>query len=247
MLGRFGRKPLLGTPINWSHPLAQGLVGLWLFNEGSGGIVYDLSLNDNNGILTDMVPGEDWVSDRDGYVLDFDGTNDSIDIGSPSNFSAGFTVSLWINMAVLNDFSVFIGDYDAQAGDEGWAVRVLDDNDFGFSHGGSGGFQNQAFSSSSNLDDGLWHHLVVAVDSDVGGATGYQDLEQFNLSFNANTLDTSSLDLIIGSGRSSDNSPKLDTSYEGKLSDIRIYSRVLTTQEVHSLYTEPYAIFKKSS
>ncbi len=35
------QKPPLGAILNRSHPLAQGLVGAWILNEGSGGRVYD--------------------------------------------------------------------------------------------------------------------------------------------------------------------------------------------------------------
>src|SRR3990172_6713988 len=35
-------KPTLGSQINWGHPLAQGLVGCWLMNEGCGGKSYNL-------------------------------------------------------------------------------------------------------------------------------------------------------------------------------------------------------------
>jgi hypothetical protein len=30
------QKPPIGATIDWSHPLAQGLVGCWMFNEGGG-------------------------------------------------------------------------------------------------------------------------------------------------------------------------------------------------------------------
>lgn len=36
-------KPPLGTPIDWSNPLTQGLVGAWAFNEGAGAMVFDAS------------------------------------------------------------------------------------------------------------------------------------------------------------------------------------------------------------
>jgi hypothetical protein len=37
------QKPPLGSQINWSHPLSKGLVGCWLFNEGGGLKVKDLT------------------------------------------------------------------------------------------------------------------------------------------------------------------------------------------------------------
>ena len=41
-------KPPLGSQLNYSHPLSQGLVGCWLMNEGGGKILTDLSRD--NGI-----------------------------------------------------------------------------------------------------------------------------------------------------------------------------------------------------
>ena len=47
----YNQKPLLGTLINWAHPLSKGLVGAWLFNEGSGLKTFDLSGKNHYGIL----------------------------------------------------------------------------------------------------------------------------------------------------------------------------------------------------
>jgi len=43
-------KPIRGSRLIGNHPLARGLVGCWLFNEGSGNTVFDLS--GNNRLLT---------------------------------------------------------------------------------------------------------------------------------------------------------------------------------------------------
>ena len=44
-------KPPVGKQVNRSHPLARGLVSAWLFNEGAGTILQDLSGYKNNGTL----------------------------------------------------------------------------------------------------------------------------------------------------------------------------------------------------
>lgn len=46
-----GQKPLLGTPIDWSHPLSKGIVACWIMNEGIGGKLLDLSGNGYHGIF----------------------------------------------------------------------------------------------------------------------------------------------------------------------------------------------------
>jgi hypothetical protein len=61
-------KPTRGICLNRNHLLSRGLVGLWLFNEGSGNKVFDLSGNKRNCTLNGPV----WYPD--GIYLD--GTND---------------------------------------------------------------------------------------------------------------------------------------------------------------------------
>lgn len=61
--------------LNGSHPLAANLIGAWLFNEGSGGSVEDLSTRNNNMTLVNVDPG-DWVQDATGWRVDFDGASE---------------------------------------------------------------------------------------------------------------------------------------------------------------------------
>ncbi len=43
------KKPPYGSRIDPTHPLAQGLVGCWLLNEGGGNVIYDISGRGYNG------------------------------------------------------------------------------------------------------------------------------------------------------------------------------------------------------
>ena len=43
-------KPPRGARLDPGHPLSRGVVGYWLFNEGVGGRVNDLSGNGNTGV-----------------------------------------------------------------------------------------------------------------------------------------------------------------------------------------------------
>lgn len=63
-----GRKPPYGQiRLNRNHPLAKGLVGCWLMNEGGGNTVYDLSGKDNN--LDTFVNTPEWDSDGINFDL----------------------------------------------------------------------------------------------------------------------------------------------------------------------------------
>jgi hypothetical protein len=58
-------KPACGACIDWSHPLAQGLVGCWLLNEGGGSKIYDLSGHANH-----LAPGTAPSWDANGLLFD---------------------------------------------------------------------------------------------------------------------------------------------------------------------------------
>ena len=60
-------KPPLGTQLNYSHPLSQGLVGYWLMNEGSGNQLNDLSLNGNDLAFYNT---PQWVTGESGRAIE---------------------------------------------------------------------------------------------------------------------------------------------------------------------------------
>jgi hypothetical protein len=74
-------KPPYGVVLRRGHPLARGLAGAWVFNEGTGDKVWDLSGSDYIGTLTNMTSSSDWVSGPHGHALDFDGTDDRVIVG----------------------------------------------------------------------------------------------------------------------------------------------------------------------
>ena len=62
------QKPVFGEEPDFSLNLTNGLSALWLFNEGSGNIVYDCSGNGHHGTI--VTPDySSWVSCKYGYCL----------------------------------------------------------------------------------------------------------------------------------------------------------------------------------
>lgn len=96
-------KPKPGVRLNPFHPLSKGLVGCWLFNEGAGGTVRDISGNNNHGTLNNMDPAADWVGTIHGSGLAFDGSDDNITIANSAilNPPGDMTLSLWIRFNSL--------------------------------------------------------------------------------------------------------------------------------------------------
>lgn len=104
------QKPDITARINHDHYLAQGLVGAWLFNEGSGDRVWDLSGHGNHGIFS---AGVNWTAGRTGAAVELHGT-ETIDLGTGlANLTADFTVVIRcrINSDVGGDGGGIVGRF----------------------------------------------------------------------------------------------------------------------------------------
>ena len=102
-------------------------VGYWNFDEGYGGgtRVTDLSGNGNHGTINGATRKEGMF----GMGLEFDGTNDHVDIGRnlvPHNNDAwdNFTLGLWI-FPLESKYQTLMGDYTRSGGNDGTAGNFL--------------------------------------------------------------------------------------------------------------------------
>ena len=67
-------------------------------DDGTGSATAaDSSGNNNTGTLTNMDPNTDWVTGRVGGALDFDGTNDFVQISGLMGSPAAITLAGWVN------------------------------------------------------------------------------------------------------------------------------------------------------
>jgi hypothetical protein len=96
-------KPPFGTPLNRGHPFARGLVGCWLFNEGSGNKAYDSSGYGNHGTLYNLddppTTNSGWVAGSYGGGLLFDGVGDYVDCENLDNLK-----NLVSQLTIVYDF-----------------------------------------------------------------------------------------------------------------------------------------------
>ena len=73
----------------------KSIVGMWLFDKGSGDTAKDSSQNDHDGKL---VNNPEWVEGKNGGGLEFDGTN-HVEIpatDTTDDYLDGFTYLLWV-------------------------------------------------------------------------------------------------------------------------------------------------------
>jgi hypothetical protein len=84
-------KPNLGlAKINWSHPLARGLVGCWLFNEGAGNTAFCLGNNKINGVGSNI----SWGPSPGGICPIYNGSNSSFNCGNNTVFGVSSAMTV---------------------------------------------------------------------------------------------------------------------------------------------------------
>jgi hypothetical protein len=232
-------KPLPGLQLDPSHPLVKVLAGYWAINEGAGSKVTDLSGNGNDGTLINMEPSTDWVGTERGYALDFDGTNDYVNIGDGAAVvgSGNFAISAWIKTS-MTARGIFVNQRATDSTDGTYLLGV-DDSPVGkieFSIANTGiGFN---FNSNASVNDGEWHHIVAQKVNTTGGEI-YID-GRFDNSGTGSAKALLAVDVVIGRWNGD------GLYFDGLIEDIRVFKRALSADEIHSIYATPYTWFKSS-
>jgi len=226
-------KPPFGAQINLSHPLAQGLVGCWLFNEGSGNQAHDLSGKENQGTLTNMAnpptPTSGWNAGLHGGALAFDGIDDFVDCGNRPSFDIvnGITISFWIYFTAKSTS----GHYPYLIGKSSAYNLYLDENSLNInSRVYIGGVSK--FGTLYNATLNKWYHVVITYDK-----------TQICVYANGKPLDPVAQ---TGSIDSNTSSFKIGAQYAFFIiSSASIYNRALSANEVAYLYAFPYCMFEE--
>lgn len=238
-------KPTRGICLNRSHPLSRGLVGLWLFNEGSGGQVFDLSGNNNTGSLvadTYFGPG------KFGSALDFDGNGDYVDVKNFTNFNgkSAITVNVWVNIGSITDANGRLLDH--RDGSNGFIFFInnpstVPNGSLNFMVDTVTGTHRQEYISAPPT--GVWLMLTGVYDKNASDLMKiYQNgVEQTTNLVNAGTgnIVDDSTDLSIGSNHGSNS-----RDFAGKIDHATIYNRALSASEIALLYREPFCMFEEA-
>ena len=210
----------LTTPTN-NIPTA-GLIAYYPFNGNAN----DESSNGHNG----TVNGATLTTDRFGNTNKaYNFSSNYIELSNTEdiNFlSGGFTLSAWVNFSTfVNDGLLIAKHIIGSSSDNGYFLNVWA-NKFAF------GIIMPRLTTTQQYSDGHWHHIVGIYD----GTTEYIYVDGIqNIYKTVSGPIANSENIRIGTG----GGPNYNTSYfEGKIDDIRIYNRSLSTQEILSLYHE---------
>ena len=236
-------KPPVGTQLDFSNPLNNGLAALWIFNEGTGNRVYDLSGNANNGTLINIASPpttiSGWNPGRLGPCISVDGINDYINVGQPPSlmFTGAMTVEAWINpRSVVEDYRIIAKQ--GISGSRSWNLVSPTKPYFQISSNGTDIFYVQC-ASSINVNE--WTHLVAVYIPSVAlriYKNGILDGEN-TTSIPSSQYINNGMDINIG--RRPDG--LIEHQFPGSISKVSIWNRALSTQEIKQLYINPYDMF----
>lgn len=152
---------LLVVSPNLMAVTTDGLVGAWLFDDGTGNTVADSSGNNLNGEVTSGSPT--WVEGKFGGAMQFGGADmvtvsddDALDLTS-------FTIAAWINSPSTS------GKWHVIAAKEARNPTGRNYGIFGHVNNGSihysftsGGWKS--FDAPTNVTDGAWHHVAATYE-----------------------------------------------------------------------------------
>lgn len=226
-------------PINWAHPLSQGLKARFInvpIARG-GSRWYDLA-GMHTGTLTDMSPETDWRSpSRPGSwgSLNFDGIDGYVSVGQPPalNLTNALTLAVWVNpdtLPAITGWGLVTKDNVFVSRQYGLQIHTASNsNKFRvLLNGTSSGVVT--VDSNAGAIAGSWHRVI----STWNGSTVrlyVNGVQQTATAALTGTLTDASANVVLGrfDGASS-------SLLDGKMDDVCLYDRALSAAEVAADY-----------
>lgn len=250
--------PRKGKPrdpvVNPTSPLTRGLRGAWIFNEGGGTTVFD-RVQRQDGTMVNMDPATDWVRDASGGALNFDGSNDAVNLAGQLTLHGEDNATIAALIKVGTDLGAICGSINSTSsnGFLRWTVN------FDPSTGANDAGEAQLYVRTSpnkhlaggwafdaGFSDSQWHLLTASwdwpsttiqltVDGLEPGAISY--ISQFA----KGSVVAMSHDVSLG--RFNGTSP--GNYYTGEIAAFYVWHRRLPLGEIAELNADPYAMFRR--
>jgi hypothetical protein len=227
-------------------PLSQSLLGYWKMDDGTGTNATDASGNGNTltmtGSPTWTAPGQIGAS-----TLDFSGTAQYLSVADPaSNIldfgvdGASFTITGWFNRDTFANDHTLVAKKLSQSttSDDGYIAWIGGGDDlFHFRVDEAGSTDTYSIASASAFTATGWHSFAISWNDNSSLTTPvnlYIDgtLSSGTTSGTFANVGTFANNEAFALGAESDGG----NPFDGKIDDIRIYNRALSTDEVSKLY-----------
>jgi len=239
-------KPVLGSQIQLGHPLAKGLVGCWLFNEGAGNKVGDASLNNNIGTITDAL----WTPGKFGSCLNLNGTTDYVNCGSSTVLDnlGPLTYAVWMKPYTLGGSSVgrILCKRIAENSAQGTTFKLGATNTLNFSITYN---VTTLFRETSDYAIALnnWQQAVITWDGSIIATqiriyvNGRETLYDVTTNGEGSRYTDAAYNQMIGAKTTG----IFTNLFNGLIDNVMIYNRALSASEVAQLYREPFCMFRR--
>lgn len=215
---------------------ASGLIAWWKFDESSSVTAADSSGDNVSGSLQPSSSLPTWLPSggKINGCIQFNGNNNYVDVGNPQplHLTGAMSVSAWIYLDASGSSGRIIAKQGGPA-DRGWSLNV--ETTGGVASFGVSDTSNAmtAVFSTGAIPTGQWVHLVGTYDP---GASVRIYVNATNGTPNASAVSgvpaaqrDSTLNVNIG------RRPDGGNAFPGKVDDIQIYNRVLSSSEIASL------------
>ncbi len=229
-----GYIPKPPSPIlNPAHPLTQGLVGAWLFSEGSGTQVNDVSRLQNPGTLTAANGGlPEWTGSHWGSTLDFN-SQGYITISTKDEYmDTELSVELRFKVDVLPSVAgrnyYVVRKSHSGAPNHSWLAYIDSSNDLLYFVSVSTNSTAKFSASGAAMTAGVYRHVVMTFSSGYIATLYVDAVAQADVETNDAGLYQS--DGVI---RVSDTG---SLQLDGTISYLKIYNRALSQNEVARLF-----------
>jgi len=201
------------TEHNFTTKEEINLVAEWHFDENEGTSALDTSGNNNHG----MIHGATWTTGKLGFALNFDGSNDYVEVPDSDSLDITEQVTFvaWIKPDSLPP----------------WSAIVEKDNSFIF------GTKNDElvwylfhdYQTSSGLDlvTGVWQHVAITFDG--SNLRFYKNGTSYTTTDWTHSISSSNNGVRIGTDR-------WNEFFDGILDEVYIYNRALSTEEIMAHY-----------
>jgi hypothetical protein len=222
---------------------AETLMSWYKFDEGSGTMASDSSINGIDGILAG---NPQWVDGQIGGALQFDGGDDYVDLGDDPVFnpSGSFSITLWAyitdwsqewsHVMISNRGELGIG-WQLRRNGAWWGLGASDG--ICFSTGGAGhagtGINDTPTDEAPPLNQ--WIHIACVYDNADNNKRIYLDgEEQVLYHTNPGAINPSTYNVYIGARANEDNTGP-EAFFTGMLDDVRLYDKALSQAEIASI------------
>jgi hypothetical protein len=234
------------------EPQSDGLWAYYMFNGNADNEIVDTSGTVYNATLTTDRFGRDNSCYKfvrnDSSVISFGDSYDTLFAGDNKSFA----LSVWIKPDTISQNMMIVGKYGhGIEHNREFFMRILDTVvDFGF-YSSLGGGNAVIYRSETRIEDTThWYNIVVnyydtaLVDTFTQRVEMFIDNNKENLSINlAQTTSPTFIKdgtspLCIGGILATNDSSHLGFGYNGKIDDLILYSKTLSSSEVNSLYND---------